>query len=168
MADETPRYDTDGFEEITQAILYLVNTFPELESGDSIAYATLREDGGKSLQPLDGAVIQTEKKYIYGDVSQTCLYPFYLIYRVGRPTENRRAAIKEWLDKIGRWLDRQPVQVGGQTVQLSAYPLLSGSRRFLSFDRQLQSPAFLYATNENGTEDWAITLSAKYRYDYHL
>lgn len=167
MTDEKQvRYDVDGFEVVTAALRELVNQFPGLPAGDEIAFATLGEDSGKAMFPVSGAVIETEKEDITGHVTQICLYPFAVIYRVGGPSENRKANIKELLDDLGRWLNRQPVQIDGALYQLEEYPRLTEGRKFLSFDRQLQTPGYLENVNES-SEDWTIYITARYRNEFN-
>lgn len=158
------RYDVDGFDAVTAALRDLLNQYPGLQ-GDEIAFSVLSEDGGKAMFPISGAIIETEKKYILGDVRQVCLYPFYVIYRAAGLSENRKAAVKEWLDNLGRWLEGQPVMVNAVEYELERYPELTGNRRFLSISRQ--TPAYLSATNENLSEDWAIYISARYQNDFN-
>lgn len=146
--DKQIRYDLDGYEVITTALVELINQFPRLADGDKIEFSTLEAESGKAMFPISGAIIETEDKDILGNVSQVCLYPFFVVYRASGLSESRKAAVKEWLDDLGRWLE-----------QLQQYPELSGSRRFLSIDRQ--TPAYLDTVNEQ-TEDWTIYITARY------
>lgn len=167
MADEqkTVKYDVDGYEAITAALRGLLNQYPGLSDGDEILFSTLDEDGGKAMFPVSGAIIETEKKFITGNIEQTCLYPFYVIYRASGLSENRKAAVKEWLDNLGKWLEGKPVTIGEETYTLTEYPPLTGGRVILDISRQ--TPAYLDTVNENKSENWAISISARYRYTYH-
>lgn len=164
MAEKEIKYDVDGYEAITAALRELINSFPGLAQGDEIAFSVLSEDSGKAIFPVSGAIIETEKRFILGDVRQVCLYPFYVVYRAAGLSENRKAAVKEWLDNLGRWLEGQRVNINGAEHRLSAYPALSDNRRFLSITRQ--TPAYLSATNENQSEDWVIYISARYQNEF--
>ena len=166
MAEQkkAPRYDIDGFDVVTAAVRALINQYPGLNNGEEIAFSTLGEDAGKALFPISGAVIETERESITGWVRQVCLYPFYVIYRAGGLSENRKAAVKEWLDNLGRWLERQAVTIDGKEYRLESYPLLTGERKFLSIARQ--TPAYLDRINDNQSEDWAISLSARYQNEF--
>lgn len=155
------RYDVDGFEKITAAIRELVNQFPGLSVGDEIAFSTLSEDGGKAIFPITGAVIDTEKEDVTGNVVQNCRYPFYVVYRASGLSENRKANIKEWLDNLGRWLERQTITIGGTEYRLEDYPTLTGNRKFLDISRQ--TPGYLDSINDNKSEDWNIYISARYQ-----
>lgn len=165
MAEEKQiRYDVDGFDIITTAIRELINQFPGLQSGDEITFSVLGEDSGKAMFPVSGAVIETEKEGITGHINQVCLYPFYVIYRAGGLSENRKAAVKEWLDNLGKWIERQEITIDEVTYRLEEYPPLTGNRKFLSIVRQ--TPGYLDTINENNSENWAIYITARYRNEF--
>ena len=154
------KYDMGGFDELTQAIRALVNTYPGLAEGEQIAFATLRDSGGMALFPGDGAVIEQEHDSITGRVRQVCRYPFVVLYRGGGLSENSRVSAKGRLDTLGRWLGRQPVTICGQTYRLEEYPALPAGRRFLSFS--IQAPGYLHERDEHQIETWAVALTARY------
>lgn len=150
MEKKEVKYDLDGYEAVTPVLRELLNQYPNLSAGDEILFSTLGEDRGKAVFPGAGAAIEKEKADITGNVTQVCLYPFTVVYRASGLSENRRAQIKEWLDDLGRWLER-----------LRNFPALKDGRRLLSFSRQ--SPAYLDAINENKVEDWVIPISLRYQ-----
>lgn len=154
------KYDMEGFSAVTEAVLALVNQFPGLAGGESVAFATLGERGGMALFPGDGAVVESETRSVTGRVRQVCRYPFAVLYRAGGLTEDRRVCAKERLDDLGRWLARQSVTADGRTWRLEAYPPLAGGRRFL--DLSFQTPAYLQERDEHQTETWAVGLAARY------
>ena len=147
------RYDLDGYEAVTPALRELLNQYPGLVEGKEITFATLGEDKGIAMFPGAGAAIEREKEDITGTVRQVCLYPFFVVYRASGLNENRKAAVKEWLDGLGRWLE-----------SLREYPVLTGNRRMLSVARQ--TPATLDNINENKAEDWVISLSLRYQNEF--
>lgn len=167
-ANTTPQYDIDGSDVATTVLLTLLNQYPALGSEDSIAFATLSANRGKAMYPLNGGVIQSTVTDIWGDTVQTCIYPFIVIYRTGNLTEDRRKAVKEWLDNLGRWLERQEIvlSVDGvpTTYHLTSYPAISDSRTITGIQRT--APSYLNGENDNGTEDWAISISATYENRY--
>lgn len=165
MSEKEIRYDVDGFDAVTGALRQLLNSYPGLTDGDEITFSVLSENSGKAMFPISGAIIETEKKFILGDIRQICLYPFYVIYRAAGLSENRKAAIKEWLDNLGRWLERQPIKIDESPHKLTSYPELTGNRHILSVSRQ--TPAYLSATNDNNSEDWAIYIQARYQNDFN-
>lgn len=163
--DKQVRYDLDGFDDVTDALRDLLNRFPGLTRGDEITYSTLGEYSGKAMFPITGAVIETEKKSVTGKVHQVCLYPFCVVYRVEGLSEDQKARVKEWLETLGRWLERQDVTINNQQYKLDKYPALTGQRKFLSISRQ--TPSFLDNTSEHHVEDWVIQLSAQYKNEFH-
>lgn len=166
MAEKQVKYDLDGYDAVTAALRELLNSYPGLQqTGDEITFSVLSEDGGKAMFPISGAIIETEKRFILGDVRQVCLYPFFVIYRAAGLSENRKASVKEWLDNLGRWLEGQIVRINNADYRLDQYPELSGNRRFLTITRQ--TPAYLSAQNENQSEDWAIYITARYQNDFN-
>ena len=164
MAEKEIKYDVDGYEAVTNAVLELVNSFPGLNNEDEISFSMLTEDKGKTFIPSSGAIIQREKESITGHVQQTCLYPFSIIFRSGNPTESRMIYIKEWLDDLGKWLEKQPINVDGIEYRLEEYPKLTGNRNFTNIERQ--TPAFLSSINDNKSEDWMINITAKYKNEF--
>lgn len=157
------KYDLDGYEAITTALMALINQYPKLSTGDEIAFSTLEAESGKAMFPITGAIVETERKDILGGTTQVCLYPFFVIYRASGLSESRKAAVKEWLDDLGRWLEKQAITINDVEYKLAQYPALSGKRRFLSISRQ--TPAYLDNTNEQ-VEDWAIYISARYQNEF--
>lgn len=165
MAEKPIRYDVDGNEIVTTALKELINQYPGLSSGDEITFSVLGEDSGKAMFPISGAVIEATKKTIVGCVTEVCLYPFYIIYRVARLNEKRKIEVKEWLDNLGKWLEQKEVVIAGKEYKLEKYPSLTHARKFLSISRQ--TPAYLDTVNENKSENWAIYIMAKYQYEYN-
>lgn len=159
--EEEKKYDLDGQEVITDALMKLINRYPGLSSEDNIKFSILGEDNGKAIFPVSGAMVETEKNTITGKVIQECLYPFYVIYRAAGLSEQRKASVKEWLDNLGKWLERQKIVVNNTEYRLDDYPSLTGERKFLSIKRN--TPSYLDSTNENMSENWAIYISARYQ-----
>ena len=143
------RYDLNSYEVLTEAIMKLVNRFPQLEEGETFAFATLGETDGLAVYPGTEGIIEAEKKSVTGRARQVCRYPFYVLSRAGGLSENRKIDAKEWLDSLGRWLE-----------QVKEYPALTGGRRFLSFS--IQTPAYLYDASEDHVETWAVAITARY------
>lgn len=158
-------YDIDSFDVVTSAILDLINQFPGLADGDDITFAVLGEDGGKAMFPVSGAVIETEKKSVTGQITQVCLYPFYVVYRAKALSEGRKAGVKEWLDNLGKWLEKQEIIINDTEYRIMDYPALTGRRKFLSIARQ--TSGYLDSVNDNKSENWAIYISARYENKFH-
>ena len=158
--EKVVKYDIDGFDAITPAIRSLLNEYPGLSDEDEIAFATLADDKGKAMFPVSGASIETETTTVIGKVVQVVLYPFYVIYRGSGLSESRKAAVKEWLDDLGKWLERQPIIVKGKTYTITNYPELTGNRTILEIKRT--SPAYLESVEANKAENWALSISVRY------
>lgn len=158
MSDKKVKYDVEGYDVLTSALLGLLNKYPGKE--EDIGFSTLSEDGGIAMFPVSGAVVESETDDVIGNKNQVCLYPFYIIYRASGLSENSKVMAKEWLDNLGRWIEKQPVTINGNEHVLDEYPALTKSRKILSIERQ--SPGYLDKTYEGGAEDWAIYISARY------
>lgn len=156
-------YDFEGFDKVTEAIREFINSYPDLQ-GDEISFATLGEDSGIAMFPTNSAAIRTERESITGHVTQECIYPFFILYRAGGLSENRKANVKEWLDKFGAWLEKQPVMIKGDMYVITEYPKLTGNREIKSIRRQ--TPAYLDSINENMSENWMINLNVVYSNEF--
>ena len=159
MANDEIVLDVESYDVITQALLDLVNEFPLLDD-ETIRFNSLKNEGGTGFFPLNGGVIERERKDILGGKEQWCSYPFMIVARAGNLTESRKKTTKEWLDDMGRWLEGQTVD--GYTLE--AYPALTGNRNFLDISRT--SPAYQMEISEDGSEDWAISINARYHNQY--
>ncbi|MBR2680492.1 MAG: hypothetical protein IKE23_07030 [Exiguobacterium sp.] len=158
MAEEQLRLDVDGYDEVTKALSDLLNECPLID--ENVRFNVLYDDGGIAFFPVTGAVIERERKDVLGGVEQWCSYPFIIVDREFSLDEDRRVAVKEWLDSIGRYLEKQTVD----GAVLSAYPTLTGNRYFTEIRRT--SPSSQMDINQDGSEDWSISMVARYRNSY--
>ena len=145
MAKEV-RFDAEGTQEVTNALLDLVNSYPGLNEGERFQFSTLNEDYGYGFYPSTGAVIDEETKDILGHVHQVCVYPFALVTRAKGLTEARRITIKE------------------TAYTLDTYPALTGGR--VLRELKLTVPAHSDGVQEDGTEDWFCQVEARYTNDF--
>lgn len=153
-------FDIDGPDATSSVLLELINSFPGLGT-KTVEFSTLEENSGIGFFPTNGAVILSEKEDILGHVTQICLYPFTVVYRAAPKTDRQKVKIKEFLDALGRWLERQPVTVSGTEHRLTAYPALqSGDRTIKSISRT--SPAYMEKAYNDGVEDWSIEARLTY------
>ena len=164
MADKTIKYDIDGYEAVTTALRELLNNYPALNEGDEITFSILGADSGKAMFPSNGAVIESEQAFITGRKKEVCLYPFSVVYRAAGLSEKRKASVKEWLDNLGKWLEKKAVLIGGTQYKLDEYPTLTDGRRFTEINRT--SPAYLDTIEENQSENWVIHITASYEIEY--
>lgn len=156
-------YDLDGQEVISTALMDLLNSYPNL-MGDEFKYATLADSKGKAIFPTSGSAIREEIRDVTGHVEQTCDYPFIVIYRASGLTESRKEKVKEWLDNLGRWLEKQPIIINDSEYVLDEYPTLTRGRKFQSIKRT--SVAYLDSLNEDKAENWAINITATYKNEF--
>lgn len=159
--NKTAKYDIDGYEIVSKALQDLLNGFPGLLDGESIKFSTLDEESGISFYPTSGAVIAQETTSITGKVNQLCNYPFYVVYRTAADSQKSKLDVKEFLDNLGKWLEKQPVTLNGNTEKVSSYPVLTEGRIITEIARQ--TPAYLDSTSEGNVQDWVIGLALKYR-----
>lgn len=159
MAEQKKQYDIDSYEVVTNAIMALINDFPLLDSKEKFTFEGI-DKSGFGMFPSDGAIVTQQVVDITDHVTQTCSYPFYLAYKIGAVTEKQRIITKEFMDSIGKWLEKQAISDGTTTYKIESYPTLSGDRRFKAFSRQ--TPAFLGATGTDFAESWVISINATY------
>lgn len=157
-------YDLDGQEVISTALMDLINQYPGLTQGDFVQYATLESSKGKAVFPISGSAIKSEVQDITGHVEQTCDYPFIVIYRASGLSESRKEKVKEWLDNLGRWLEKQTIVINKTEYHLEEYPLLTRGRDFQKIRRV--SPSYLDSINDDKAENWAINITATYTNEF--
>lgn len=164
MATPKISFDLDGSEAVSSVLLTLLNTFPGLGTR-KVLFSTLAETSGIGFFPTSGAAILSDTEDITGHVKQVCLYPFTIVYRSAPRSEEQKLKVKELLDTLGKWLERQPVIINGTEHQISTYPTLSsGNRVIKSISRS--NPAHLSATYQDNVEDWAISATLRYENEF--
>lgn len=164
MATPKISFDLDGSEAVSSVLLTLLNTFPGLGTR-KVLFSTLAETSGIGFFPTSGAAILSDKEDITGHVKQVCLYPFTIVYRSAPRSEEQKLKAKEFLDTLGKWLERQPVVINGTEHQISAYPTLSsGNREIKSISRS--NPAHLSAAYQDTVEDWVISITLRYENEF--
>lgn len=157
--------DVDGSDAVSSVLLALLNTFPGLSARQSVLFSTLSDASGIGFFPTTGAAFLSDNEDITGHVKQVCLYPFSVIYRAAPKTEAQRLRIKEFLDALGKWLERQPVILNDTEYQLTEYPALSSGNRIIkSISRS--SPAYLNSAYQDGIEDWIVALRLTYENEF--
>lgn len=158
-------YDIDGSDIITSVLQELLNECPALLDR-KISFATLDTSSATAFFPSSGSAIISHKEDVTGHVTQVCAYPFVIVHRTAPKTEDQRLKAKEFLDTIGRWLEQQPITIGGVEYQLSDYPDLSQNGREIKYIRRT-SPAAINAVYDDGTEDWTISISLNYENNFY-
>lgn len=156
--------DGGAYDQLTNAVVDLVNEYPALEPNDEIRFSILDLLNGKALFPSSSPVITSERISITDHVVQECQYAFSIVYRAAGMSEPRKIAIKEWLENLGRWLEGQEITVNGTVYKLEEFPKLTDGREFRRFSRT--SPAYLYTIQNNQSEDWQINITAYYHNEF--
>jgi hypothetical protein len=160
-------YDTvsaDGSDNLTQTILDLLNQYPALEqTGLDIEFQVLDTVKGIAMFPNPSIAIISEKESVTGHVKQKCAYAFTVVYRT-RANAGNKIKVKEWLDNLGRWVEKQKVRIADEEYQLHNYPVLSEGKAFDKIERTSQG--YLYGNTEDKAEDWAISIQATYFNEY--
>ena len=158
--------DIDGSEAVSKILLDLLNMYPGLTVGNkSILFSTLSDASGIGFFPIFGAALLSSTEDVTGHVTQVCQYPFNVIYRAAPKSEIQRIRIKEFLDALGKWLERQPVILNGKSHQLDAYPAISAGKRSIKKISRT-SPAYLNAAYPDGVEDWLIAMRLDYNNEF--
>lgn len=132
-------------DDLTAALTELVRAYLQPEEA---AFASLDERGGTALFPTDGAAAESHVRSVTGRTRQVCRYPFSVVCCGAGMSQQRRAAIKEKLEGLGEWLERQK----------SFPPLKNG--RLLSVTRT--GAAHPDSTGQDRMERWVIDLAARY------
>nr|DAH68103.1 MAG TPA: Minor capsid protein from bacteriophage [Caudoviricetes sp.] len=148
--------DTKDFSTILSGLL---NDFPAIGARE-IRFGELGDKSGVGIYPSAAATVISETTDIMGGVYQKCNYAFMVVYRAVPQSETDRIHIKGWLDKLARWLEKQPITADGQQHTLAAWPDLGGGRTITAFVQV--SAAYLAGRYPDGVEDWAVSLSMRY------
>lgn len=156
--------DVTGYELLTKAIKALLNQFPGLD-GQKIYFEEIGEDSGIAFSADAGALVLAEKRSITDHVSQSCNYPFLVIVRTAATREFQKLNVSGFLDSLGKWICKEPVEIGGEVVRLSSYPQLSDGRKITRITRDN-----VYGTvpNENKSQDWILPVSVQYTYEFDM
>ena len=164
MSTQQKKIDYDGTDVMSRVLTGLLNQFPGM-SGVTIEFSTVSDTSGIGIFPTSGAAILEEKEDITGHVKQMCAYPFNVLYRAALHNEGQKLKVKEFLDTLARWLERQPVNIGGSVHQLNKYPEMPSGRRVIkSISRT--SPSYLSAAYDDKVEDWIVSFSLKYENEF--
>lgn len=148
--------DSYGFPIVRDAVLALLNEFPELDS--RILYGVLDENGGISMEAEVGALVISESKDIVGGVHRQCQFPFLVVARGDSTNETQKLDISAFLERLGAWLCQEP---DADTV--AQYPVISGGR---TITRIVRDNVYAIVPNENMTQDWVLPVTVNYTHDY--
>lgn len=155
--------DADGYEILTDAMRELLNQYPGLYPEETIRFEEINVDGGICFSANNGALVMSEKEDVCGTFHQTCLYPFFVVYRTSSDKERQKLAVQKFLDSLGKWVCREPVSVDGEETRLSKWPELSRGRKI---DRITRDNSYGLEPAGNGVQDWLLPITVRYKYDF--
>lgn len=155
--------DSGGFEALKPAIITLLNQFPGLTDGKEITFNGLTQEDGISVEMETGALVYTERKFITGEVKQECQLPFLVVYRSHPTSEFLKIGVNKFLDDLGTWICKEPVQIEDETYRLQEYPAITGGRKITN---AVRFNSYALEPNENGSQDWVIPITVHYTHEF--
>lgn len=156
--------DVSGYPMLTSAVLALLNQFPGLD-GREIYFEELGAESGLAFSADSGALVMAERRSITDHVWQRCQYPFFVVYRTTATREFQKLQVQTFLDNLGQWLCREPVEIGGTVYQLQEFPLLSDGRKI---ERITRTNSYGTTPQENGAQDWLLPVSVQYTNEFDM
>ena len=156
--------DATGYELLTKAVKDLLNQYPGLD-GQRIHFEELGEEAGMAFSADAGALVMSERRSITDHVFQSCQFPFLVIYRVAATREFQKLNVATFLDSLGKWICKEPVEISGTEYRLSAYPELSAGRKITRITR---NNTYGTVPNENGSQDWILPVSVQYTNEFDM
>lgn len=156
--------DVTGYELLTRAVKDLLNQYPGL-SGQKISFEELGEESGMAFSADAGALVMSERRSITDHVSQSCQYPFLVIYRTSATREYQKLNVTAFLDSLGKWLCKEPVEIGDVVYRLTDYPGLSSGRKITRITR---NNSYGTVPNDNGSQDWILPVSVQYTNEFDM
>lgn len=164
MSDVKPiGYDVSGYNILTNAVLSLLSKFPGL-NGREIFFEEL-EESGIAFSADNGALIISELRSITDHVTQTCQYPFFIIYRTTSTKEFQKLQVQAFFDGIGKWICREPAEIGGETIRLEGWPALTDGRQIT---RVTRGNSYGLTPNEDGVQDWLMPVTVQYTNEFDM
>ena len=156
--------DATGYELLTRAVKDLLNQYPGL-GGQKIAFEEIGEESGIAFSADAGALVMSERRSITDHVVQTCQFPFLVIYRTSATREFQKLNVSTFLDSLGKWICKEPVEINGMEHRLFSYPALSSGRKITRITR---NNAYGTVPNENGSQDWILPVSVQYTNEFDM
>jgi hypothetical protein len=156
--------DATGYELLTRAVKDLLNQYPGL-GGQKIAFEELGEESGIAFSADAGALVMSERRSITDHVVQTCQFPFLVIYRTSATREFQKLNVSTFLDSLGKWICKEPVEINGMEHRLFPYPALSSGRKITRITR---NNSYGTVPNENGSQDWILPVSVQYTNEFDM
>ena len=134
---------------LTNRILEFLQRYPKFLPSESIVFGDASHAEGLAMYPVSGALVISETEDIMGNHESNRQYPFYLVYKSGTGSASRAISIKGLLDSIGEWCEKQDYsefnELGIEVTEISR-----------------QTVAAMDSIEENGTENWTISITLFY------
>lgn len=156
--------DATGYELLTKAIKALLNQFPGL-NGQKILFEELGEENGIAFSADAGALVMAERRSITDHITQECQFPFLVVYRTTTTREFQKLNVSAFLETLGKWICKEPVEIDGETQRLSSYPEISDGRKITRISR---NNSYGTVPNENKSQDWILPVSVQYTYEFDM
>ena len=156
--------DATGYELLTQAVKTLLNQFPGL-NGKKILFEELGEEAGIAFSADAGALVISERHSITAHITQTFQFPFLLVCRTSATREFQKLNVSAFLDTLGKWICKEPVEINGEIHRLSSYPTISDGR---TITRITRNNSYGTVPNENKSQDWILPVSVQYTYEFDM
>lgn len=156
--------DATGFEYLRDAVRELLNQYPGL-GVDTIYFEELGEESGIAFSADSGALVMAERRSITDHITQTCQFPFLVIYRLSSTREFQKLNASAFLESLGKWICKEPVEIGVESYRLQSYPDLSDGRKITRITR---NNSYGTVPNENQSQDWILPVSVQYTYEFDL
>lgn len=157
-------YDVSGYKILTDAVLNLLADFPGL-NGREILFEELGKESGISFSADNGALVISERRSITDHVTQQCQFPIYIIYRTASTKEFQKLQVQAFFDAIGKWICKEPVDIGGEITQLIEYPALTEGRKIT---RVTRSNSYGLEPYEDGVQDWLMPVTVQYTNEFDM
>lgn len=154
--------DAAGFEVLTKAVQYLLDQYPGLD-GRVILFEEIGAESGIAFSADSGALVMSERRSITGHVSQVCQFPFIVVYRTTATREYQKLYVQTFLDTLGKWLCKEPIEINGAAYRLNDYPALAGGRKITKVTR---NNSYGTEPNENASQDWLLPVSIEYTNEF--
>lgn len=134
---------------LTEPLLDFLNQYPDFQPGESIVFGDASHESGLAMYPVSGALVISETEDIMGNHESNRQYPFYLVYKSGTGSSTRAISIKDFLDAIGAWCEKKDY-AALNTTEIEVTEI---SR---------QTVAAMDSVEENGVENWTISITLFY------
>ena len=147
------RIDVQDGESFTMLLLNTLNEYPDLMEGEKIVFGDSSHNSGLAMYPIAGALVLSETQDVLGMIDSSRQYPFTIVYKVAQGSANLAISIKDFLDNMGKWLERQDLS-------------RKVSEEITINDIKRQTVAALDSVEEDGTQNWTVSISLNYTKRY--